>query len=78
MRGLVRSLAGDPLRADLRVVEAKVRGKTAADGSFRFSVPGGRYQVVIEVAGYVSQTKVVDVADGDQAIFNIDMQPVKR
>ncbi len=40
-------------------------------------VPGGKYQVRIEARGYVPQTKTVEVADGDQAIFNIDMHPAK-
>jgi hypothetical protein len=36
-------------------------------------VPGGRYTIVFSSRGYVPQTKVVDLADGDQALFYIDL-----
>ena len=77
LRGQVRAVGGKPLAATLTVPEAKVSATAAANGEFNFNVPGGHYQVRIEAKGYVPQLKAVDVADGDQAIFNIDMHPAK-
>ncbi len=73
IRGLVRAKDGKPLKATLAVVEARVVAETAAGGTFQLTVPGGRYQVVVESPGYLKQTKEVKVADGDEVIFNFDM-----
>ena len=77
LRGLVRAVGGKPLKAQLTIPEAKISASAAGDGEFSFNVPGGHYKVRVEAPGYVPQVKVVDVADGDQAIFNIDMHPAK-
>jgi hypothetical protein len=77
LRGLVRSLSGVPLAARLKVVEPDIRATAGPNGAFLVRVPGGRYHVTIEVPGYSPQSKVVEVADGDQAIFNIDMHPAQ-
>jgi hypothetical protein len=41
-------------------------------------VPGGTYAVSISAPGHVTQVKSVEVADGDQALFHADLQPVGR
>lgn len=76
LRGLVRTRAGKPLAARLRVLEADLATTATAGGEFSVKLPGGRYRVTIEMPGYISQAKLVEVADGDQAIFNIDLHPV--
>jgi carboxypeptidase family protein len=78
LRGIVRSKSGHAVPASLRVVEADVKARASLNGHFALRVPGGHYTVVIEAPGYISQTKVVDVADGDEAIFNIDLHPAAR
>jgi uncharacterized membrane protein len=75
--GYVRSQAGKPVKAKLTVPEAHATAVTGANGEFRISLPGGRYQIHIEAQGYVAQNKSVEVADGDQAIFNINLHPAK-
>jgi hypothetical protein len=77
LRGLVRAVGGKPLAAQLTIPEAKIGATAGANGEFSFSVPGGHYKVRVEAPGYLPQVKTVDVADGDQAIFNIDMHPAK-
>lgn len=77
LRGLVRTRTGKPLAARLRVLEADLAATTGSNGEFSVKVPGGRYRITLEVPGYISQTKAVEVADGDQVIFNIDMQPAQ-
>ncbi len=78
MRGKVRSTQGNPLAATLRIAEAKRKAKARASGDFEFRLPAGRYHVTFEARGFVSQTKVVDVGAGDQALFYVDLSPVEN
>lgn len=77
LRGVVRGPGGKPLAAKLAIPEAKIVSQTNAAGEFKVQVPGGKYKVQVDAPGYIAQTKVVQVADGDQAIFNIDMHPTR-
>jgi hypothetical protein len=79
LRGQVRSAAGRPLAAaQLRVPEAKVSTRAAADGAFQVRLAPGRYTVVFSARGYVTQSRTVDVAEGDQTIFHVNLSPVER
>jgi hypothetical protein len=78
MRGRVRSTLGRPLQATLKVEEAGIKARTKARGDFEFRLPAGRYHVTFEARGHVSQTKVVDVAPGDQALFYVDLSPLEN
>ncbi len=78
LRGLVRSTRGAPVPALVKVREAAANTRAGADGRFLIRLPGGKYTVVIEAKGYVTQTKSVDVGDGDQAIFHCDLEPGER
>jgi hypothetical protein len=75
MKGQVRSTTGRPLRATLKVVETRRVIRTRPGGDFEFRLPEGRYQVTFEARGHVPQTKVVDVAAGEQALFYVDLSP---
>lgn len=74
LRGLVRTEAGAPVQASVKIPEANATLKAGPDGRFVAHVPGGKYTVLIEAPGFVSQTKVVSVADGEQAIFICDLR----
>src|SRR6185369_5423916 len=78
MRGQVRTLRGKPVSAVLRIPEAQISTRTGSDGRFTVRLPGGKYTVVFEAPGYVRQTKTVEVADGDQAIFYVDLSREDR
>ncbi|HEY8206514.1 MAG TPA: carboxypeptidase regulatory-like domain-containing protein, partial [Myxococcaceae bacterium] len=78
MRGQVRTLRGKPVSAVLRIPEAQISTRTGSDGRFNVRLPGGKYTVVFEAPGYVRQTKTVEVADGDQAIFYVDLSKEER
>ncbi|HYX89983.1 MAG TPA: carboxypeptidase regulatory-like domain-containing protein, partial [Myxococcaceae bacterium] len=74
IRGQVRSAkGGDPVKALLQIREARVNARADRDGHFNLRVPGGRYTIIFSAKGYVPQTKVVDLGDGDQALFYIDL-----
>lgn len=76
--GLVRSVTGRAVSAQLELPQAKVKTRTAANGSFTIRVPGGTYSVIISAPRFITQTKTVTVRDGDQAIFNVDLHPTSR
>lgn len=74
--GFVRSARGGaPVTANLSIPEANLKAKADAKGAFVFRLSGGAYTVTISAKGFVTQTKQVTVKDGDQAIFNVDLQP---
>lgn len=74
--GFVRSArTGAPVNANLEIPEASIKAKADAKGAFAFRLTGGSYTVTISAKGFATQTKLVTVKDGDQAIFNVDLQP---
>ncbi|MDX2008770.1 MAG: carboxypeptidase regulatory-like domain-containing protein [Myxococcaceae bacterium] len=74
--GFVRSARGGAaVTANLELPEAGLKAKADDKGAFVFRLPGGTYTVTISAKGFVTQTKQVTVKDGDQAIFNVDLQP---
>ncbi|NPC85327.1 hypothetical protein HPC49_44925, partial [Pyxidicoccus fallax] len=79
LTGHVRSTrGGQPLAATLLIAQAKVRTRTDAKGAFAVKVKGGTYRITISARGHLSQTKVVKVRDGEQAIFNVDLFPRQK
>jgi hypothetical protein len=79
LSGQVRSVRrGRPLRAWLIIPEARIRRRTDARGTFQVQLKQGRYRLVFSAPGHLSQTKVVTVQDGEQAIFNVDLFPKTR
>ncbi len=79
LSGQVRSVRqGRPLQALLTIPEAKLRKRTDERGSFQVQLKQGRYRLVFSAPGHLSQTKVVTVQDGEQAIFNVDLFPKSR
>lgn len=74
--GFVRSgRGGAPVKANLSIPQANLKAKADDKGSFAFRLAGGTYTVTISARGFTTQTKQVTVKDGDQAIFNVDLQP---
>jgi hypothetical protein len=61
VRGVVRDLAGKPVKATVRVEPGGVDVALGADGRFRTDVQPGRYDVVIRAPGYVDQKRHITV-----------------
>jgi hypothetical protein len=78
VKGLVVGSDGAVPKATVRVGELKKTVLVRNDGRFELEVPGGRYTLTIQAKGYVTQSKVVEVADGDQAIFHAELEKVRR
>ena len=77
LRGLIRAKSGDTLKATVRVVELKLKLQVKADGRFSAEVPSGKYTLIIDAKGYLTQTKTVEVSGGDQAIFAVELERLR-
>lgn len=77
VKGLVLGADGAVPKATVRLVEKKLTVKVKPDGRFELEVPGGRYTVTIQAPGYVTQSKVLELADGDQAIFHAELEKLR-
>lgn len=74
--GQVRSMrGGQPLAATLLITKARVRARTDAKGAFNVQVRGGTYRIIISARGYLSQTKVITLREGERTILNVDLFP---
>jgi hypothetical protein len=71
--GLVRDDEGAAVGAKVSIVERSLSVVADGRGQFRFEVPAGRYTLVIEAPGFVSQRKAVRAAPGEQNIYNVDL-----
>jgi hypothetical protein len=77
LRGLIRAKSGETVQATVRIVELKLKLAVKADGRFSAEVPSGKYTVIIEARGYLTQTKTVEVSGGDQAIFHAELEKTR-
>jgi hypothetical protein len=73
----VSSATGPVAKATVRIVELKMKQVVKPDGRFEADVAGGKYTLVIEAPKHVTQTRIVEVADGDQAIFQIELEKTR-
>ena len=77
LRGLIRAKNGEAVQATVRIVELKLKLAVKADGRFSADVPSGKYTVIIEARGFLTQTKTVEVSGGDQAIFHAELEKTR-
>lgn len=75
VRGLVRSLRGKPLVANVQLEPGGAQTKTDAEGWFQIDVPPGDYEVVIEAPGYQAQRRKAKVDEQGVVIVNADLLP---
>jgi hypothetical protein len=69
----VRSLAGRPLAADVRI-EPLGREVHAADGRFEIDVAPGTYEVTIVAPGYQTQSRRVQVEENGVTLLDVDLR----
>jgi len=77
LRGVISSASGPLAKATVRVPQLKLKQVVKADGRFELEVPGGQYTLIIEAPKHVTQTRTVEVLDGDQAIFQIELEKTR-
>lgn len=74
IRGLVRSLQGLGLAAQVRIEPIGTTVSTHVDGTFSVDVPPGNYQVVVQAEGHQTQKRTVIVQIDGVVVLNADMQ----
>jgi hypothetical protein len=84
IRGLVRSLKGTALAADIRIEpEPTASAETAPpepqelraeEGRFEIDVAPGRYRVTIAAPGYKTQKREVDIEENGVTVLNVDLR----
>ena len=85
LRGLVRSLKGAAVSAEVRVEPdgppqgAPPAGEIAplrtAGGRFELDIPPGHYRVTISAHGYATQKRQVEVEENGVTLLNVDLRP---
>lgn len=78
VRGMVRSLGGQPLVAKIRVDPLGVETTTDETGAFQVDVAPGAYEVTIDAEGYESQRRQVRVDAQGVVILNADLVRKKK
>jgi hypothetical protein len=76
LRGLVRSFAGKPLDATVRVGEEETQ--TNDEGRFEIELEAGTYEVEIEADGYRSQKRTVQIDENDVFVLNVELRRARR
>jgi hypothetical protein len=84
IRGLVRSLKGTAVAAEIRIEsETPAAAETAPpepqalraeEGRFEIDVAPGRYRVTIAAPGYRTQTREVDIEENGVTVLNVDLR----
>jgi hypothetical protein len=83
IRGLVRSLKGTAVAAEIGIESENAADGAAApekedlhadDGRFEIDVAPGRYRVTIAATGYQTQTREVDVEENGVTVLNVDLR----
>ena len=67
--------AGDPLQsASVGIVGSQIGAITRADGSFRFSLHPGTYQLRVRMLGYAGKVETVVVTSGGTVTKNFSLE----
>jgi hypothetical protein len=75
--GDVRSRDGKPVPAKITFLFGKETKSILADGTGKFQVtlPPGRFDLRVEAPGFLTQSKSLEVAAGEQTVFNFVLVP---
>ena len=75
LRGQIRSIDGNPLKAKLTIKPGGETIETDEDGYFTKDLPNGAYRVMISAPGYTPQKKRVVIEENSVTIINVDLRP---
>jgi hypothetical protein len=73
VRGVVRSVDGSGLAATVRIEPLGTRLTADRDGAFQLDLPPGKYDVVIEAAGHLTQRRSIEVRADGVVVLNADL-----
>ena len=74
LRGQIRSIKGEPLKAKLVIKPGNKTVETDEDGQFSIDLPSGKYRVTISAPGRKSQKKRVVIEENSVTIINVDLR----
>jgi hypothetical protein len=77
LRGVVRSLAGDPIQASISVSPGSLAIDVDDQGRFEMDLPPGRYDVEMKAAGYGSQKKKIRIEKYGVTVLNVELRAMK-
>lgn len=74
LRGLIRSFAGQGVKAKISVSPGDISLDSEQDGSFQVDIAPGSYEVTIEARGYASQTRSVSIDENGVTVLNVELR----
>ena len=74
LRGQIRSISGDPLKAKLVITPGNHTVETDETGLFSIDLPKGKYRVIISAHGRKTQKKRVVIEENSVTIINVDLR----
>lgn len=77
IRGVVRTLTGKPVRADVTLLPIGQHLVAGEAGDFRIDVPPGEYDVVVEAPGFAPQKRHVVVDENGVTVLNVDLRKAR-
>jgi hypothetical protein len=77
IRGVVRTLTGKPVQADVTLLPLGLRVVAGAQGEFRVDVPPGEYDVLVEAPGFSQQKRHVVVDENGVTVLNVDLRTAR-
>jgi len=78
IRGVVRTMAGKPVAASVRVEPLDLTLQAGDDGAFRVDVPPGSYEVVITAPGLAPQRRRIQVDEDGVTVLNVELRGGRR
>jgi hypothetical protein len=78
IRGVIRSYAGAPLQASIRVEPLGITATADSNGVFEIELPAGDYDVALEADGYRSQRRRVRVDENGVTLLNADLRRARN
>jgi hypothetical protein len=73
VRGVVRSVDGSAIAATVRIEPLGTRLTADGDGAFQLDLPPGKYEVVIEARGHLTQRRSIEVRADGVVVLNADL-----
>jgi hypothetical protein len=73
VRGVVRSVDGSGLAATVRIEPLGTRLTADRNGAFELDLPPGKYEVVIEARGHLTQRRSIEVRADGVVVLNADL-----
>ena len=74
LRGIIRSIDGQPLRAQIIIKPSNTELETDNKGYFTVDLPPGQYTVTIKSKGYRRQQRKVEIEENSVTILNADLR----